>query len=392
MVHIITSEFPPYPGGLEAWTRDLAEHLHGSGVGVSVYVCDYPVETHSSRNASYRLVDVGALRSPWHGPLLGSTLNEERIAREVSRLNFLIIRTEISAEIHSKRSAKHCIVSNFAVGAGYLAMLVAKEMRIPHIALVAGTDFSRGFRNAKERTMVEHVCRSAWRIVCKSTEQARALSSEYPNACTCVIPTGVDFPKRDASGGVPTVPVRLFADCGLSFHKGSAVLIDSVLKLLSEGLPITLTLCGGISQEQSSYWQRRLDALSEQTRSIHVMGQIEPIQVRNLLSQSSVYCSATLGEGSSAARIAALCSGIPMVTTRCGEFRGDIADSLPHILLSEPADEVGFARNLRKMCDLVLRRAVSIDWQAIEEYRHLFSRNHEWFAWRELLEAVGDSQ
>jgi glycosyltransferase involved in cell wall biosynthesis len=266
--------------------------------------------------------------------------------------------------------------------------LISAELHIPHVAAIVGSDFSRGSRNAIERAKLQEVCSRAACVVCKSQEQSKGLQIIVPELQARVIPTPNNYPvSRQRSAGSDG-SIEVFADCGLSYHKGTAVLLDSLLALRSEGLDIKLTLCGSISDIEESYWQRTLvDMKCVAKSSFLYLGYIERPAIHSYLERSHIYCSATLGEGSSAARIAALCSGIPMVTTSCGEFANEVGH-MSHIRVVQPGDAAGFRAQLRDLCRMAMQHGIAIDWDGVARCRDEFSPERTWRAWTEMLASI----
>jgi glycosyltransferase involved in cell wall biosynthesis len=387
MIHVVTGEYPPTSGGLEMWTEEFVRSLVRTGVNVVVYVCGEARRETCNVERPHVLIDVGALRSPWEAPLFRSGLSEDRIVREIARLNLLILRNQIGAQVTLHTSAKHLIISNYALTVGYLSTLVASDIGLPHIAVIAGTDFSRGFRNAYERSVLQEVCRKAARVVCKSGEQARSLEAAFDIPDVAVIPTSVDAPQRKQNTWSQVRDVHIFSDCGFSYHKGTSVLLQSFETLVADGLPVKLTVCGTTAAGQKDYWADTLNALSRVVGdSLSVLGYLDQGSIDEFLCTASLYCSATLGEGSSAGRLAALCSGIPIVTTRCGEFVCEIPNTPSHVFVTEPGNAKEFMVQLRRMSAGLLEGSLEVDWAAVKRYRFQFSRTVEWSTWNRLLE------
>jgi len=389
MVHILTSDLPPVRGGLEAWTEALATTLAAQHMRVVVYVCGRASCVGTRPVTEFEVVQLDPLRTPWEAPLRNVPWSEARLAREYARVDLLILRNEIDARRTLYPHERHCIISNFAVGVGYLAMLTAAAVRLPHIAVLVGTDFSRGFRNAHERSMLREVCTHAWGVVCKSGEQAEAIGDEFAPRCLRVIPTSVESPIRRRSIAAQGEEVHFFSDSGLSFHKGSAVLLDSFVALVEGGHRLRLTICGSLALGQEPYW---LDRLATMARLVgdrfQFAGYLDKSDVSRYLLSASAYCSATLGEGSSAARLAALCSGIPILTTRCGEWVRDVEPDLSHVVLTPVADARAFASGLHRLYQALIAGELKVDWSAVERARDRFSPDRERRDWLELLHAA----
>lgn len=393
VVHVLTSEYPPTQGGLELWTRGLCEQLSSIGVKVWIYVCGTPAPTEEHDTTRPQIVNIADERAHWDAALNSTGWSAERIAREVSRLDFNILRNELGMRVAECPALKHIIVSNFALSVGYMGTLIAGDLRLPHVALVVGTDFSRGSTNVHERAILGQVCRGATRVVCKSTEQSSSLARMFDIPLPTVIPTGVDSdtapigPQSASADGI-----RLFSDVGCSFHKGTEILLDSFLCLWRDGLPVTLTLCGPIHRAQEAFWNERLAQTTLQASSaFEFLGYISQSAVREELRKCSIYCSPTLGEGSSAARIAALCAGKPIVTTRCGEFLFDVEQPLTHVFLCDRCNYGDFRYQLWNAVEAHRAGLLVIDSAAVERARLQFSSKRIRERWSEFFMGLKDA-
>ncbi|PRC94349.1 glycosyltransferase family 4 protein [Solimicrobium silvestre] len=391
-IHIVTGQFPPTAGGLELWTQELAANLAPRLASVTIYVTGDQREI-AAPTANYEIVSIGRDRSVWERSIEKASWSEARKENERARLNFLLLRNAISDRVERKKESHHIIVSNFAMTVGQLAMLVADDLALPHVTTIVGTDFSRGFRNLRERISLREVCQSARLIVCKSTEQSNRLSS-LTRTPIITIPTSVNVEELLHSPEKKTEVIRLIADSGLSYHKGSDVLINAFLTLLEANLPVTLKIYGKIEEHQKDYWESRLkDVQTRAGQAFSFMNYVSRDEIYTELLHSSIYCSATLGEGSSAARIQALCSGIPIVTTRCGEFAGDVTEVADHIRLARIADSEDYTRQLNSMALDMLAGHVSINHDFVWMWRKRFAPAREWASWVNAFEmATKDSQ
>lgn len=385
-IHLVSHVAPSSEGGLEMWTARFAQRLSASGARVIVYVCSEHFAAPDPAWA-FELVPLAPLRSVWEDPI-DLPVWTERIAQEHGRLTFLVLRNEISRRLAPDRDRRDLLISNYAVSAGYLAALVARDLALPHIAMFVGTDFSRGFRNSRERPTINHVCRTATAVVVKNSEQEHALTAEYGLRAVCRIPTSVASPPAVRRTRSPGDPVTLLSDCGFSFKKGTGVLIDSFQTLLAEGLPVRLVIYGGIAKDQLDYWTRRLDDLKRTSSTlVDCPGNVARDTVHGAFQSADIFCSATLGEGSSSGRIAAVCAGLPVVTTRCGEMAAGM-DGVSHVRLANVADAADFLDHLRAMVRDILDGRLRIDTAVVERWKSIYAEEREAAAWHALIRSV----
>lgn len=114
-------------------------------------------------------------------------------------------------------------------------------------------------------------------------------------------------------------------------------------------------------------------------------GHLEQASLLKLMSTHCCYVSATLGEGSSSARISALCMGLPIVSTNCGEL-ADVAQAANHVWLADPGDLDHFHEMLLQACEDLMAARVMVDPTLVSEWRTSFASDREWAAWAQLME------
>ncbi len=390
-LHFITYSFPPSPGGLEEWTLRLARMFSLTGYEVCVYTMDDidsdDYYTKPDRgNIQLKLIQTE--RTIWEEPIKHSLTYSDKLQPERNRLNFVIIRNLIQDLIRKNRQGKHIIISNSIAAPGFLATLLSEELNIPHIAIVTGTDFSRGFRNLKDRQAIEMIIKLSSRIVTKNNEQATAISRNYHVKNIYTIHTAIDSEVLNYSWSAPVGNnIALFSDNGYSHKKGTQVLMWAFKKLVEEKFPVTLTICGSIMEGQEAYWDKLKQEYVSTTPGITFLDHISKERLWDLMSHSAIYCSPTVGEGSSHSRATALCIGMPVVTTNCGEI-ADVAASVSHIRLSALADSAGFLNELRQLCLDVISGSCQIDHDAVDKWRAHFALEQEFEKWKMLIKEL----
>jgi glycosyltransferase involved in cell wall biosynthesis len=378
-VHVVTSHFPPETGGLERWTCDLAHALAAAGFRPVVYVCEDGAAASFHRGAPFEVVDMGPLRALWEAPLGEGT----RATRERARVAFACLRAEVARRMGP---GPNVVLSNFVTTAGFTAHLAAEALDLPHVAVVAGTDFTRGFRNGDERPTFLEVCRGARWVVGKSEEQLRAIRRRLPRMPCSVIETSVE-PTERRWRKPPGDAVTIFSDGGFSFKKGTGVLMDAFAALRARGVPARLVICGGDRAGEHDYWTARRRAMADDpSLPACFPGFLPRARIVDAICDADLYASATLGEGASAARALALCLGVPMVTTACGELAHD--PGAAHVRLVPVADAAAFHDALHDVAAGLHAGRVTIDEAAVDGFRARFDPGREWTAWASLLRGV----
>lgn len=388
-IHLITEHFLPTKGGLEEWTFRLTSLFETMDVKCIIYVCSdaydydfYNIEINRGKEIKVLKSDRFILEEP----LTKSKFQEGRIKLERHRLNYNLIRNNIITKMKYKEYGKHILLSNFLIGTGFLAATISESLNIPHIACVVGTDYSRGFFNPLERNLIEFVTRNANIIVTKNNEQAKSLMKYSYNAKFHTIHTSLNTAVYDYRWDpIQDNSINLFSDCGFSNKKGTQILLSSFAKLYDEGMPVKLTICGSIIEGQEEYWNGLMkDYKIKYGSSICFHEYIEQPFLWQIMCTHSIYCSATLGEGSSHARAAAMCIGMPIVSTLCGEM-ADLADEQNHIKLSMPADVNSFTVGLRQMCHSYAKNEIVINETFVKYVREYFATEREQMQWKDII-------
>jgi len=383
-VHIVTSQFPPHTGGLEQWTQDLAAALSRAGLRPVVYVCGDQTGAQSHPGSPFEIIDIAPLRAPWEEPLVESQWDVQLLRQERSRLNFVCVSNEVAKRFG--HGGPNVILSNFVTTVGFTAHLVAEALELPHIALIAGTDFTRGFRSKVDRQVMLEVCRGARIVVGKNIEQIRAIRRHLPDIRCEIIETAVEPPARRWRRTTGS-EIVIFSDGGFSFKKGTGVLMDAFLALRAKGIAARLVICGAHQVGQEDYWtarRRRLEA--EAGESVCFPGYLCRDEIVNCICESDIYACPTLGEGASAARTLALCLGVPMVTTACGELAED--PGVRHVRLVPVGDAALFQEAVFLLSVDLLGGRVTIDEDAVDLFRRRFDIKKEWAAWISVLREV----
>ena len=302
--------------------------------------------------------------------------------KELHRLNFLLSKNLVSDRVRLNEE-RVLFISNFAIGTGYLGMQLAEECKARHVACVVGTDFSRGFRNPEERQVIEAVCRSAWLVVAKSTEQVIGVAKLTERIK--VIPTSMKTAPVTHKR-VPSFPFRIFSDCGYSFKKGTFALVEAWASLDKALEGTYLNICGPADLEEGKYWQKwKDDTTSRFGDKIVLEGFLKQEEVDERLSQCDIYCSASLGEGSSAGRLNALRCCVPVVTSATGEMCEPVIDHNNARLFSA-GDFSGLISCLNGLLSEMATNKFSFRHDSAHAIYKYFSLESEREAWLEVVE------
>jgi glycosyltransferase involved in cell wall biosynthesis len=384
-IHLIAHRFPPARGGLEMWTQRFAEALSASGVRTIVYVGTGP-RSPRPNPCGYEIRYLQDEREVSEEPISAAIMPPERRTAEMFRLNFLVLKRMIRQGIKQQQSGVHLLVSVFLTEEGFVAATLAQELGLPHLPIVVGSDFSRGFLNPQERYAIDYVVRHAWRVVTMNDDQKVAFERAYGFGKVTTIHPSVDAGVFEYRWSPPRGDeIVLFSDTGFSSKKGTQVLLHAFARLRKNQLPVKLIACGGVEKGQEAYWrQKQKEYVLRYGAAFSPLSFLELEEVWQRISTSHIYCSATLGEGCSHARTAALCIGIPVVTTRCGEML-DVVDGASHVRLAEPTDDEGFTAELARTCREITSGSLVVDHGAVRRWREYFVGERELRQFQKVL-------
>ena len=389
ILHFVTHRFAPAHGGLETWLLRLAHLLRSDDVQPIVHIRATPAELDYGGATEFDGIPLriaGENRAAWEEPLLGDG-NSIRLESERWRLDFLAIRNAVERELDAAPAAQHVLISTSLLPEGFIAQRVADSLALPHVACSLGSDFSRLFHDPQTHAAIAAVVRSASHVVTMNHEQERAFR-RIGATCIRTIHLSIPEPDRDRWQRGSTSGVSVFSDGGFSHKKGTQVLLRAFAELRDEGIPLRLTVCGDMQAGQEAYWRAlRSEYLARHGEALALLDFVEPPELRQLVLEHDLYALATLSEGCSVARVARLCAGMPMVTTRCGEIV-DVAADVSHVRTAPPADAARFRDALRGACANLLDGSLTVDASAVARWQSHFAPARERAEWLEVLSQI----
>jgi glycosyltransferase involved in cell wall biosynthesis len=398
--HIVTRRFSPQTGGLEASAFRIARTLaRCANVSVVVHVLaeDYPLTANTYHGMDLSLI--GVARKELEEPLaygrgtLGDIVKQYEIQIERARLDYLLLRNAVEERMLARPHARHAIISFLMSHAGIIAQRVADSAGIPHILGVRGSDFSLHLHDNIQLSGITMALKNCRRIVTTNREQERLLDAFYgvgdktATIHNSLEPEQLETAWRASSGEAPL----LVSDSGYSFKKGTHLLMRGFEHVRAQGVRARLIIAGTTEASTKAYWQGRKQEMAERYGGdVEFRDHQSLADVARLLESGHMYCSATLGEGCSLARAAALVAGIPIVSTRCGELP-DLAADASHVAIARPGDADGYARSLAEMCARVAGGDIRVDEALIARWKRYFHPVREAREWRAVVGDVVDA-
>jgi len=399
VLHFVVDFVYPSPGGMQAAILRIAKQLDAKeGFRSILYTRRQQAQFRErvSEHGDVEIVHLANRKERLMEPRGADDGSSEILPSEylvhAYQVDIMLLQQEIEERQlrDSKSPTRHLLVSFYAPKAGFVAQVVALSLGLPHICSFRGSDYSVHLANPFLGGAVRFVAERADLVLTTNEQQARVLSSVFPGTKTFqTIYNSVEF-SNGINEHVPpeAPPIRLFSDCEFSLKKATHVLMEATAALHEEGLPISLEIVGQSSNDEDEYWTKLKKGYSESHPGVFSFpGRISSTLIEQRLMRSHVYCSATLSEGCSHARIRALLMGLPIVTTRCGAL-GEYAPKCSHISYARPGDLPDFVRQLRLMVNAVRSGSVAIDKNRVQSARERFSADREREDWEAAIETV----
>jgi glycosyltransferase involved in cell wall biosynthesis len=309
------------------------------------------------------------------------------------QINEAVLQASLEAERARHPQARHVIVSFSLVRLGYTCQRLADATGWPHIAVVTGSDFACDLSDPALGAAAAHVVRRAdWIVALNETHRA-ALSVQFArherlSVLHGALPAGAPVSTWQPHDRNERVIV---CDAGYSFKKATQLLIGACDRLRDAGRDVQLSIVGRTAAEEAAYWAQFQSDAGRRSRPWAAFGGFMPkSQMEQFLLAGDIYCSASLGEGSSNASLFALALGMPMVCTRTGSLP-DLADAAGDWLaLVTPGDEAALADALGTMLNKLADKTIDGPHGGVDAVRRRLAPQREVEAWIALLDRLGD--
>ncbi len=311
-IAVVIHEFPPIGGGAATAAACAARALAEGGHRVMVV-------TAGGRNlpATDALDGVQVERL--------ASLRLRALAPSKLELLSFCASALVSLERRIRRFAADGVLAYFAVPAGAIAVRVARNLKIPIVVSLRGSDvpgFSGGRLDGPLGRVAHPVIRrtlSRADVVAPNSEALRALALAFmPEIAPriAVVPNGIEsslIAAEPAASGGPEIALVQVGQ--LIARKRVAATIDAVARLRASGVPVRLTVVGDgplRGELERDVRDRDLGAHVELT------GHRTRAEVLALLPRHDLFVMTSSAEGMSNALVEAMARGLPIVTTRNG--------------------------------------------------------------------------
>jgi predicted glycosyltransferase/glycosyltransferase involved in cell wall biosynthesis len=385
--HIIVGSIDPVDVGIGKSTihiPNLLVDLGNSRASIYTLLRDVP-SFNENVSDKIRVYPIAEMSDRLLEPIESTSLEQKK--RENFRIDYLLIKDLIEKQLLENATCSHLILSFSVSTSGFIGQQLADELHLPHIASIRGTDFSRDFHDPLRMPGIAYVLLNAEHIITTNKTQQNVLRPFIGNNTrTTTIYNSISDDLLDYHWTPhKRTYVRILADCGFSSEKATQVLINSVLRLRSEGLEVVLCIVGTTKEDKHSFWVKELKKITEPSREIERVERCTEKQFATMLLEADLYCSVSLGEDSSNSAILALSTGIPMMVTSTG-ILPDLVNGASHVTMSPPGNEEDFFVGLRKSCTKILNNEMAVSQSQIEYWKNLFSEKQERIYWERVVQ------
>lgn len=309
---LVNHEYPPLGGGAATATYQLAKALVDEGNDVLVVTSSGPGCPAEEVDGRLRVVRLSSLRRSRFAP------------RPAELLSFCLTAAgQLTEQIRNFRADG--VIAFFAVPAGFFAVRSARELGLPVIVSLRGSDvpgFSRERLGGLYRCLAEPLIRytlSRADYIAPNNQHLADLALRWkpsladkirllPNAVTQEQIAG--RPARSADN-----TLRLITVGQLVRRKRIDWLLATLVDLTRQNVDARLTIVGEGPQTARL---RALADTGELAGKVQFTGYLERAEITQLLQRHDVYVTPSRAEGMSHAVLEAMAAGLPIVTNANG--------------------------------------------------------------------------
>lgn len=371
---MLNNEFPPLGGGTGTVNKAILQRLIGkSGLEVDLITS----ALGKLKEEEYLAENVRIYKLPVKNHNIHHSTNRELLTYAIRALLF-------SWHKHRRQSYDFCFAWS-AVPAGGVALMLRRLTGLQYLVRVSGPDIP-GFerRYGPLYPLLTPIIRAIWRgaerVVAKCEGEVKMIRAVDRGFQIAIVPNGVDLGVFQPGDPIPDDgPLRLLCVGRLIERKGQHHLIETMKRLINEGLDVALELVGtGDAEVADKALAQRLGM----EHQIHFTGYIPREEMARHYQAAHVFVLASYNEGMSVAILEAMATGLPVVVTRTGGTAELVEEGI-NGLSFDWADLDMLATHLRRlatdrplarqMSAAARRKAEQFSWGMVaERYKDMF--------------------
>lgn len=307
---------------------------------------------------------------------------------ERTRLQVVAMRDAVRKIINQWPSDHHVVLSFFLSTAGFVAQHVASELNLPHVACSRGSDLGRDLFTHDGFGVVDFVLKRATHVVTTNLEHLRFVKQiGGREGGVHVIYNSLPRHVKPVWSRRESKRACLVSVGGYSVKKGTHILLEAVAQLLSEQLPVHLSIVGPTGP--GCWDELRQKYFLRYPTQMLMRGMIERDEIETFLTGGDIYCSASLSEGCANGTMLALGLGMPIASTATGALV-DLASEVDHVRMVTPGNQPEFTNMLRETVRNVLDGTLRASTAQLIPVLERLSSERERAEWLAIINAAGN--
>jgi L-malate glycosyltransferase len=386
-VCIVTPEFPPEEwGGLARTAQRVAEHAAGMGLRVHVAHiivepdrCVLLDENRRSENLGGMIVhhlSVGRESLDGRPPQLWDC--PHNLTLQMMYQSLELLHASVGFDLFH---------SFFLYPMGYIAGLLARRMRIPHMATLVGNDIKRYIFSPEKTAVCRSGLENADRVVGLSLDLLEMADALVPiMSKSRVIHNSVKIPSLQWQS--PLHPERNDFRIGCAgifkYAKGLPYLFKAIAALSREGKNVRLELAGTLRESERAVFYEMLQRTGIKNR-INLRDAIHSDEILQWMMSLDAFVLPSVTEGCPNILMEAMAAGLPCVATRTGANDVLMEDRVSGLLVPWGNSEALAAALKTILAEPALAESMG---QAARKRMESFAAHREREAWEKLYREV----
>jgi glycosyltransferase involved in cell wall biosynthesis len=280
--------------------------------------------------------------------------------------------------------------SFFLFPVGFVAGLIARRSKRPHIATIVGNDVKKYVFSPEKTAMCRSALENASIVVGLSRELVEVSDSLTPiETKSRVIFNSVRIPDaRRVRPRLSGEPFRVGCAAIFKYAKGLPYLLKAVAALHEEapggGPSVELDLAGEFRSEEKPIFEAMVDRLGI-ARLVKLSGPLPHDRMPEWFESLDCFVLPSISEGCPNVLMEAMASGLPCIATRTGAV-GDLIEHGVSGLITPRGDSASLADALRRLAADPQRAQ---EWgKRARERMKLFSHEREAGAWAAVYDEL----
>lgn len=318
----VVEQYPPTGGGMATSAQRISRHLSQLGVNVIIISFDYfiPIESEDIvRKENDLKVDVYRIAPFFISQSTEEISISESLKAKLRRRAF----NQITNLLYDK--AISCVLAFPLINAGYMGLLISRELKVPFIVGVRGNDIGKSIFHTERLPIIQWIINGANKIVCVNQYLCSRLLLAFPDVenKTSVIPNGTTPYKVDKKKYKKKLleltnwneTDLILAFSGTLREKKGVIPLLKALDICNNNAIKLLIIGPEIELEAKTTCQPILDKLIERN-SVYVTGNVNRNVVKNWMVSGDIVIMPSIDDGMANGLLEGMALGLcPLVSS-----------------------------------------------------------------------------